>query len=289
MREPEMDENLNVFDVPLPPLLDSDQSFEGNEIVSKPFRNNPVGLKEVRKPANEPAKKTELNVEQFINITCPEHNIQQKLHEGYELLVYGQASHENTLINWCQVVKASDWYNLMKNVINNNPFCKYSYESIFGKKSEVEFTLLELIGNSNMCCCISRINACRNLNVNLGLSIYDCIKDELKNNNNEGLSGSKKKSYTKKNNIKQYTKSFYYALNKMANQEKSSENAKFFNSLIIAPLSEEIPMCNCNKKDVNQCNYDFIKEVEIFKLTLNDKTQVKKFNRIIKRITSLNI
>jgi hypothetical protein len=196
-----------------------------------------------------------------MKITCPEHDESFELDDDYVLLIHGKCKTSNVNyiaeLTWCKVVKANVWFELIKNVIKNDPlFDSFWSDMICYDYSDPLFSAIEFIVFSNACCCPERVKAYHVLNINLGnFDITSCLQHVLNYKCDEDLDDNdlddkinyeyKKECYdTIKYFYGKFTKSFYhFVLNRMMETEDDKKNE---NILLIHKISKE-------SNEVSQC------------------------------------
>lgn len=112
-----------------------------------------------------------------MKVICPEHELSYELTDDYELLIHGWFDMGFVSISWCQTMKGSEWYELIKKVIKRNPL--RMCENLGVENQNPEFVLIDLIRVSDMCCCPERVSAYHKLNVMVGFDIIQCIEADI--------------------------------------------------------------------------------------------------------------
>jgi hypothetical protein len=149
----------------LPELYEIIYSLEKQE-EKKSKRTN---LKEKKKP---------------LKVICPEHQKECYIYNyngnnNFHILVHGNIDGYGASIEWCEIMTRKYWIKLVEHAMKKNSCHGYPNEHFGGRTSDECFTVIDLVGNSNVCYCQNNIEAFKNLSVSFGENIINLLDDEL--------------------------------------------------------------------------------------------------------------
>ena len=233
-----------------------------------------------------------------IEACCPEHNIIHTVHKDYEILVHNNIRTCGSHINCYQIQKVAEWYKLIKTIISNNAMHQYMYGDFcnHGQCSDsFLITAIDLISTYNVCCCPDKIRAYCTLDINIGLDICKLLKHAISPECDIDDSEFKQQIDYPSDAIKflkKCSKSFiHFIITDMnAPQYRTTLNMLELHNLVkkyTDDIVHTVPPKRLLNDTMSICDIKIIKEIKKFQLTLTDKLEINKYNKIIEKIEKI--